>query len=144
MIIGVSGGDVYLGIKLLKDSLQALSNSRGSQKQYTQAVKELETLEICLRVAQYKLSGLEEDESRTLLSRAIAECSSCLDDYQKEILNKYEKFFGQRIEQDSRRTFLKEIKKIQWLQEKDKTEAFSKSIGSHVQLITLACSIGSL
>jgi hypothetical protein len=144
MIFGVSCGDVYLGITLLKDCLQALSNSKGSQKQYVDAVQQLEILETCLKVAQCKLPGLNADDSRNLITRAIAECGKCIDCYQKEILDKYEKFFGEETENGTRRKFLRELKKIQWLHEKDKTEALAKAIGAHVQIITLACSIGSL
>jgi hypothetical protein len=144
MIIGVSGGDIYLGIKLLKDSLQALSSTKGSQKQYVDAVRQLETLEVCLRVAQSRLGGLEADDSRSIIARAITECAKCVDSYQTEILSKYEKFFGDQLENNARRKFLKELKKIQWLHEKEKTQALSKAISSHVQIIALACSIGSL
>ena len=144
MIIGLSGGDIYLGIKLLKDSLQALSSTKGSQKQYVDAVQQLETLEICLTVAQCKLTGLEADDSRIIVARAVTECARCIDNYQREIISKYEKFFGAEAEGNARRRFLKELKKIQWLVEKEKLEALSKAIASHVQIITLACSIGSL
>ena len=144
MIIGVSGGDILLGIKLLKDTLQALSRTKGSQKQYVDAVKQLETLEICLKVAQCKLSGLEAEDSRNLVARAIKECADCIEDYQRDILSKYEKFFGNETEANARRKFIKELKKIQWLGEKEQTDKLSRAIASHVQIITLACSIGSL
>lgn len=144
MIIGVSGGDILLGIKLLKDTLQALSRTKGSQKQYVDAVKQLETLEICLKVAQCKLSGLEAEDSRSLVARAITECANCIEDYQRDILSKYEKFFGNETEANARRKFVRELKKIQWLSEKERTETLAKAIASHVQIITLACSIGSL
>lgn len=144
MIFGVSCGDAYLGIVLLKDCLQALSDSKGSQKQYVDAVRQLEILETCLKVAQCKLSGLDADDSHNIVARAISECGKCIDSYQTEILDKYEKFFGEETRNGTRRKFLRELKKIQWLHEKDKTEALSKAIGAHVQIITLACSIGSL
>ena len=144
MIIGVSGGDVYLGIKLLKDSLQALSSSKGSQRQYVDTVKQLETLEICLKVAQCKLPGLDEDDSQSIVARAITECTICIESYQREVLSKYEQFFGDEFQSNARRKFLRELKKIQWLHDKEKIETLSRAITSHVQIISLACSIGSL
>ena len=143
MIIGLSGGDIYLGIVLLKDTLQALSSSKGSQKQYDQAVQQLETLEICLKVAQSRLTALEEDDARNIIARAVSECARCIENYQYQIIRKYEKFFGAE-QPNARRKLLKELKKIQWLHEKTKTEAFSKAIASYIQIITLACSIGAL
>lgn len=144
MIIGLSGGDIYLGIKLLKDTLQALSNTKGSQKQYLDAVKQLETLELCLKVAQCKISDLNADNSRSVVARAVSECAGCIESYQKEILRRYETFFGEEREHSARRKFTRELKKVQWLHEKEKTEALSKAIASHIQIITLACSIESL
>ena len=143
MIIGLSGGDIILGINLLRDSLKALSNTTGSQQQYLDAVYQLETLEICLKVAQCKLSDLESTDSRSILARAISECARCIDGYQNEI-RKYEAYFRGDCRAKLRHRCVRELRKIQWLHDKDKTEALSKSIASHVQIITLACSIGSL
>ncbi|RMZ88678.1 hypothetical protein DV736_g4103, partial [Chaetothyriales sp. CBS 134916] len=144
MFIGLGAGDIYTGITLLCDSLQALSNSKRSQKEYIDAAYQLETLEICLKVAQCKLLDLESGDSRDVLARAITECAKCINGYQSEI-SKYESYFREGGEHGSfRRKCLKGLKKIQWLYEKEKTEALSKIIASHVQIITLACSIGSL
>lgn len=143
MIIGVSGGDIILGINLLRDSLQALSNTAGSQQQYLDAVHQLESLELCLKVAQCKLSDLESTDSHSILARAIFDCARCIDGYHKEI-RKYEAYFCSERSQRFRHRCVREWRKIQWLHDKDKTEALSKTIASHVQIITLACSIGSL
>ncbi len=143
MIIGLSAGDLILGISLLRDSLQALSNTTGSQQQYLDAVYQLETLEICLKVAQCKLLDLGSTDSRDMLARAITECTRCIDGYQSEI-RKYETYFRNEGQTSLHHRCVRELRKIQWLHNKDKTEALSKTIASHVQIITLACSIGSL
>jgi hypothetical protein len=143
MIIGLSGGDIILGINLLRDSLKALSDTGGSQQQYLDAVYQLETLELCLKVAQCKLLDYEEGDARQVLARAISECGRCIAGYQDEIL-KYDAHFRTQRTNTFRRRCVKELKKIQWLHEREKTESLSKSIASHVQIITLACSIGSL
>ena len=112
MIIGLSAGDIFLGIRLLKDSYKALSSTRGSQKQYVDAVKQLETLEICLKLAQSKLSGLDADDSRSIVARAITECGKCIEDYQRDILSKYEKFFGSETEANARRKFVRSSRRF--------------------------------
>lgn len=144
MSFGLSAGDIFLGIKLIKDTLEAFSSTRGSQRQYADVVKQLQTLETCLKIAQHKLSDLNVDDTRSLVGQAVAECSSCIDTYQQEILIRYERFFGNETQNSSRKRFMRELKKIQWLHEKEKTETLSKSIASHIQIITLACSIESL
>jgi hypothetical protein len=144
MSFGLSAGDIFLGIKLIKDTLEAFSTTRGSQRQYADIVQQLHTLETCLRIAQHKLADLNVDDTRSLVGQAVAECSACIDTYQQEILNRYERFFGNETKDSSKKRFMRELKKIQWLHEKDKTEALSKAIATHVQIITLACSIESL
>ena len=118
-------------------------NTAGSQQQYLDAVNQLESLELCLKVAQCKLSDLESIESRSILIRAITECAKCIDGYHDEI-RKYELYFRGEEKVNFRYKFIRGMRKIQWLHDKDKTEALSKTIASHVQIITLACSIGSL
>jgi hypothetical protein len=144
MSFGLSAGDIFLGIKLIKDTLEAFSTTRGSQRQYADIVQQLHTLETCLRIAQHKLADLNVDDTRSLVGQAVAECSACIDTYQQEILNRYERFFGNETKDSSKKRFMRELKKIQWLHEKEKTEALSKAIATHVQIITLACSIESL
>ena len=143
MIIGLSAGDLILGITLLRDSLQALSNTTGSQQQYLDAVNQLENLELCLKVAQCKLPDLESADSRNILTRALTECAKCINGYHDEI-RKYETYFRGEGRGNFRYKCVKNLRKIQWLHDKDRTEALSKTIASHVQIITLACSIGSL
>jgi hypothetical protein len=79
---GVSVGDFVTGIILLKDSLKAVSSSRGAASNYKELHRILSSLEEALTTIEaLKLDGTSQRKHREAVRQAIEGCRECVNSF---------------------------------------------------------------
>ncbi|KAJ5963179.1 hypothetical protein N7481_002896 [Penicillium waksmanii] len=79
---GFSVGDFIAGLNLLKQSIDAVSDSRGALKDYRSLIGEIDVLRDCLKV----LDELHIDENsfsgeKQAIENALANCNDCIGNF---------------------------------------------------------------
>jgi Fungal N-terminal domain of STAND proteins len=79
---GFSIGDVISGLKLLRNSVEAVNNVHGSSADYASLIAELESLNTALEAASELTSEhLVNPEQRKAINSAVKACQKCVDDF---------------------------------------------------------------
>ncbi len=129
---GFSTGDFITGMKLVKDIIQALSDSRGSSKEYQEIIAELRNLETVLILVKEQDNQTTQISQRTALRQAVEDCRTIID----EFLVSIRKYHGHLHVGGSNNKWKSSLRKIQWhFCKADKLTPFRLRIASLVQNI---------
>jgi hypothetical protein len=78
---GFSIGDFINGIILVKDVIQALSDSRGSSKEYSETMSQLHILKLALGQIEGQFAVLQSSTHWTALAGTLTSCRAVIDDF---------------------------------------------------------------
>jgi hypothetical protein len=124
---GVSVSDFVAGIKLLKESIEALCDAKGARADYAELSRSLSSLERALTVASAVV--LDTDNRRNALRKTLENCKQCITSFLVDI----EKFNLLLDQNASKRRIAAGIRKIQWaVCKKEDVMKFRSQIEMHV------------
>jgi hypothetical protein len=131
---GFSTGDFIAGVSLVQAVIRALSDSRGSSKEYLELIAELRTLETALFEVKALDLQTEQQAHRSALREAVRQCQAAIDDFLQDLT----KYCTHLRLGGSLCAWKDAYRKIQWrLCEKDDLVRFRNQIGLHVQSIQM-------
>lgn len=131
---GVSTGDIISGIKLVKDLIVALQDSKGSSKEYLQLISELRSLESALTGVKNICFNHQQLGHEVVLREAIRQCRVTID----EFVGKLSKYDPHLRLNGSLKPWHDAFRKIQWrLCTKEDIALFRSKIGVHTQAIQM-------
>ena len=129
---GFSIGDFINGINLVKDVIQALSESRGSSKEYVELRMQLESLELALNQIDSQFPGIEETTHRVALVSAVTTCRGLVNDFLQDI----EKYHVPLSHKGPKSVWKDTLRKIQWrISISEELVAFRGKVAFHVNTI---------
>ena len=135
---GFSVGDIVAGIKLIKQSIEALQDTKGSSADYQALTQEIDSLKDGLEAIQ----DLELDQQLGLKSKqsvaiqdAVSRCWRCIDDF-LSLIAKYQPWL--RARNSSNSIWRANLKKIQWaLCKKDDVDRFRAQLERHCSSLNM-------
>lgn len=130
---GFSISDLCMGLKLIKDSVEAFDTRKGSAKQFGDLISEIDTLQVCLRSVQALLAdeGLPHQQ-HVALEHATHACQQCIAEFLDSI-SKYQPHL-----RTGAKGFLPKFRKIQWaLCRKEDVRMFRDHLGRHASSINM-------
>lgn len=135
---GFSIGDLVLGLKLIKQSIEALQDAKGSSADYQALSHEIDSLNDGLEAVE----DLQLDQRLGLKSKAciaitgaVSRCRNCIDVFLTTIA-KYEPWL--RTNESSGSAWKANLKKIQWgLCKKDDVNRFRVQLERHSSSISM-------
>lgn len=131
---GFSAGDFITGIKLVKDIIKALSDSKGSSKEYQEVIAELRNLETALKLVKEQYNQTRPTGQRTALRQALEDCHTIIDEFLMSIY----KYNDHLLSGGSKNKWKDALRKIQWhLCKTDELTSFRIRIASHVQSVDM-------
>lgn len=131
---GFSTGDFIAGINLIQTLIKALSDSKGSSKEYLELIAELRILEEALLEVKALDLEVERRAQHAALGQAAIQCQDSIDSFLKD-LAKYHPCL--RLG-GSVCAWKDTLRKIQWrLCKKEYLVRFRAEIGFHVQSIQM-------
>jgi hypothetical protein len=107
---GFSVGDFINGISLAKDVIQALSDSRGSSKEYSEMMSQLNGLELALSQVEGQFSELKNSTQWIALAGTLTSCRTVIDDFLQSI----EKYHVSLSRKGPKAIWKDTLRKIQW------------------------------
>jgi hypothetical protein len=107
---GFSVGDFINGILLAKDVIQALSDSRGSHKEYNETILQLNSLEQALGQIEGSIADLQSSTQWTVLAATLTSCRAVIDDFLQGI----EKYHVSLSRKGPKAIWKDTLRKIQW------------------------------
>ena len=130
---GFSVGDLFLAIKLIKDSIEAVNDSKGSSADYKALVTEIEILQDGLDAVQDVQSDPHLSvKQAAALERSISSCQESVDEFFRSIA-KYQPHLHA-----STSGFQSSFRKIKWsLCKKDDVKKFRVQLGRHSTSISM-------
>ncbi|KAL6715767.1 hypothetical protein ACLMJK_006728 [Lecanora helva] len=130
---GFSIGDLFAGLRLLKDSIDAVHDTKGSQADYSSLTKEIICLQDGLEAVQQLQSESDLLESQSAaLDRAAYACQESIDEFLVSI-SKYQPHLNARAFGVPSKYW-----KIKWaLCKKDDVARFRHQIGRHASSINM-------
>ena len=131
---GFSAGDIIAGIKLVKDLITAIQDSKGSSKEYLELISELRGLESALFGVKKLPLRSEQYQQQAVLREAVIRCRACIDDF----LTTVTKYHSHLRLDGSQRPWRDAIRKIQWrLSKREDIEQFRSAIAFHTQILQI-------
>lgn len=128
---GFSVGDLFVGLKLIKDSINAVNDTKGSPADYAALVREITSLQDGLEAAGELQSDLSEKQNAAL-DTALYACQQSIEDFLTSI-SKYQPHLHTRSS-GVQSTF----RKIKWaLCRKDDVARFRTQLGRHASSINM-------
>jgi hypothetical protein len=129
---GFSIGDFINGINLVKDVVQALSESRGSAREYAEPLTQLESLELAPNQIQSQFSDIQETSHRVTLVDAVTACCGLVNHFLRSI----EKYHPSLSHKGPKSVWKETLRKIQWrLSMPEELVTFRGKISFHVNAI---------
>lgn len=130
---GFSVGDLVTTLKLIKDSIEAVKDTKGAVSDYAQLLAEIN----CLRDGFEAIEDLDlvhtgSDKQRTAINGAIGACQKCVDDFLTSI-SKYQPHLHSNAS-----GLTSNYRKIKWaLCRKDDVATFRAQLGRHTSSINM-------
>lgn len=130
---GFSVGDLVTGLKLIKDSIEAVKDTKGASVDYAELLTEVN----CLRDGFEAIDDLQLDRNgsakqKTAIHRAIAACQKCIDDFLLSI-SKYQPHLNSTAS-----GLTSNYRKIKWaLCRKDDVATFRAQLERHTSSINM-------
>lgn len=135
---GFSVGDLVLGLKLIKQSVEALQDTKGSSAHYQIFCHELDSLKDGLEaVEELSLEQRLGPKSKPCIAiqQAVERCRRCIDVFLTTI-TKYQPWL--RTNKSSGSAWKANLKKIQWaLCKKDDVNRFRAQLERHASSISM-------
>ena len=130
---GFSVGDLFLGLKLLKESIDAVNDSKGAAADFTALATEITCLQDGLEAIEELQANLPFSIKQTsALDRAISTCQESIDDFLASI-SKYQPHLKAKTS-----GLRSNYRKIQWtICRKDDIAKFRAQLGRHASAITM-------
>ena len=130
---GFSISDLCMGLKLIKDSVEAFDTKKGSAKQFGDLIREVDSLQRCLHSVQELLADESlPHQQHVALETATHTCQQCIVDFLDSI-SKYQTHL-----QAGAKGFLPKFRKIQWaLCHKEDVKTFREHLGRHSSSINM-------
>jgi len=129
---GVSVSDFLSGIKLLKTSIEAFSETRGAQADYAELSRSLSSLERALTTASAVV--LDTDARRDALKQTGEDCWKCITSFLIDI----ERFDVLGNQNASKRKVADRLRKIQWaVCKREDVMKFRSQIEMHVGALNM-------
>ena len=130
---GFSVGDLFLGLKLIKDSIDAVSDSKGAAADFTALATELTCLQDGLEAIEELQTNLPFSIKQTsALDRAILACQESIDEFLTSI-SKYQPHLKAKTS-----GLRSNYHKIKWtVCRKDDIAKFRAQLGRHASAITM-------
>lgn len=124
---GVSVSDFLSGIKLLKTSIEAFSETRGAQADYAELLRSLRSLERALTAAS--AVALDTDARRDALKQTVDDCQKCIANFLSDIA----KFDILEDQKPRKSKIAAHLRKIQWaVCKKEDVAKFRSQVETHV------------
>ena len=130
---GFSVGDLFTSLKLIKDSIEAVKDSKGASADYAALITEID----CLRdgfeaIGSLQLDRKGSEKQKTAINRAIRACQNCIDDFLTSI-SKYQAHLHTNTS-----GLASNYRKIKWvLCRKDDVAAFRAQLERHTSTINM-------
>ena len=130
---GFSVGDLFLGLKFLKESIDAVSDSKGAAADFTTLATEITCLQDGLEAIQELQANLPFSIKQTsALDRAVSTCQESIDEFLTSI-SKYQPHLKPKTS-----GLRSNYHKIKWtVCRKDDIAAFRAQLGRHASAITM-------
>ena len=130
---GFSVGDLVTALKVIKDSIEAIEDTKGASADYAAIVSEISCLQDgfeAIEDLQLTLNGAPKQ--RLALDRAIQACQDCIEEFLESIA-KYQKHL-----QPGRKGFIASYRKIKWaLCKKEDVASFRTKLERHTSSINM-------
>lgn len=130
---GFSVSDICMGLKIIKDSIGALNDTKGASADYTKLVTEVQSLQDGLEAVQdlQEAGGLSEKQCAAL-DRAIGACQENVQDFLNSI-SKYQPYL-----RDGASGMQSKFRKIQWaLCKKEDVAHFREQLARQASSISM-------
>ncbi|KAL8758219.1 MAG: hypothetical protein Q9184_003988 [Pyrenodesmia sp. 2 TL-2023] len=135
---GFSVGDLVLGLKLIKQSIEALEDTKGSSAEYQALTQEIDSLKDGLEaVEDLRLDQRLGPKSKACIAvqEAVSRCRRCIDVFLSTIA-KYQAWL--RTNESSGSAWKANLKKIQWaLCKRDDVNRFRSQLERHSSSISM-------
>lgn len=135
---GFSVGDLVLGLKLIKQSIEALGDTKGSSAEYQALTHEIDSLKDGLEaVEDLRLDNRLGPESKTCIAiqEAVSHCQRCIDVFLSTI-TKYQPWL--RTNESSGSAWKVNLRKIQWaLCKREDVNRFRSQLERHSSSISM-------
>ncbi|KAL8949494.1 MAG: hypothetical protein Q9222_004403 [Ikaeria aurantiellina] len=135
---GFSVGDIVAGLKLIKQSIEALQDTKGSSADYQALKQEIDGLKDALvAIEDLKLDERfwANSKQNLAIQAAISRCWDCIDTF-LSTTSKYERWLQPRT--NSGLSWKANLKKIQWaLSKKDDVNRFRSQLERHSSSINM-------
>ena len=130
---GFSVSDLCMGLKLIKDSVEALDDKRGAASDYGALLTEIGSLhEGLTAVGELLLDENLPRKQHVALTRATNACHECIEDF-IEIISKYQPHLG-----TTTKGIVPKFRKMQWvLCRKEDVAKFRLQLGRHASSINM-------
>lgn len=130
---GFSVGDLFLGLKLIKDSIGAVNDSKGAAADYKALVTDITTLQDGLEaIEELQADQLFSPKQVSALRRAVCACQESIQDFLISI-SKYQPHLSTKAS-----SVQSNFRKIKWtLCRKDDVSQFRVQLGRHASAITM-------
>ena len=131
--IGFSVGDIFTTFKLIKDSIDAIKDTKGASADYAALLTEIDCLQEGLKaIKDLQLNHNGSHKQQTAIARAAQASQTCIDDFRSSI-SKY-----QRHLHSNASGWMSNYWKIKWaLCRKDDVAAFRAQLQRYVSSIKL-------
>ena len=130
---GFSVGDLCVGLKLIKDSVDAIHDTKGSPAEYAALRKEISSLQDGLEAAEeFRAESNLTEKQNAALDSAISACSSCIGEFITSI-SRYQPHLHPKAS-----GFNANFRKIKWaLCKKDDIAKFRAQLSRHASTINM-------
>lgn len=127
---GVSVSDFIAGIKLMKNVIEAMSDTHGAQAEFVQLVQALDGLSNAFD-SILKFDSAVHIEA---LSPTLEGCIRCVAKFLKDVT----KYDIMRDQQVKRRRLIKGLRKIEWATcEKERVKSFRNNLNLHLSALEM-------
>ena len=129
---GVSVSDFIAGIKLFKDAIGALSDTRGARADYAELSRSLVSLERSLQALDNV--GLDTVQHVQALKETVDACKLCLASFLTDIA----KFRQLNVQHVSKARLMARFRQVQWsLCKKEDVRKFRSDVDTHIGALNM-------
>lgn len=130
---GFSVGDLVTGLKILKDSVEAVKDTKGASADYTALLAEISSLQDAFEaIDDLQLGSRGTPKQRLAIERAIGACQKCVEDFMTSI-SKYQPHL-----QTQTTGLISSYRKIRWaLCKKEDVALFRTKLERHTSSINM-------
>lgn len=130
--VGFSVGDLVTSLKIIKDSVEAIKDTKGASGDYANLVTEIACLQDAIGAIDAQLLRNGSEKQQAAMDRAIGACQSCIEDF-CESISKYQPHL-----QPKAKGLISTYRKIKWaLCKKEDVALFRSKLERHTSSINM-------